>query len=61
MARQTGSVLGVALMVTLLATPETPAAALNAFRHSWWAAAATAVLAAATALALPRPGTAGRA
>lgn len=59
MARQTGSVLGVALMVTLLATPETPVMALDAFRHGWWAAAATAVLAAATALALPRPGTAG--
>ncbi|MCX4534262.1 MFS transporter [Streptomyces sp. NBC_00841] len=61
MARQTGSVLGVALMVTLLATPQTPAAALEAFRHGWWAAAVTAVLAAATALALPRSGTAGRA
>ncbi|WP_327422581.1 DHA2 family efflux MFS transporter permease subunit [Streptomyces sp. NBC_01230] len=61
MARQTGSVLGVALMVTLLATPDGPAAALDAFRHGWWAAAATAVLAAAAALAQPRPGAAGRA
>nr|WTB32706.1 hypothetical protein OG781_27405 [Streptomyces sp. NBC_00830] len=48
-------------MVTMLATPDGPAEALDAFRHGWWAAAATAVLAAATALALPRPGAAGRA
>ncbi|MEV5687314.1 MFS transporter [Streptomyces sp. NPDC052164] len=55
MARQTGSVLGVALMVTLLGAPAAPDAVLEAFRHGWWAAAATAVLAAAAALALPRP------
>ncbi|MFJ2090803.1 MFS transporter [Streptomyces sp. NPDC087901] len=54
MARQTGSVLGVALMVTLLGAPSTPALALEAFRRGWWVAAATAVLAAATALALHR-------
>ncbi|MGW9122942.1 MFS transporter [Streptomyces sp. NPDC055663] len=55
MARQTGSVLGVALMVTLLGAPDGPGEALDAFRHGWWAAAATAVLAAAAALALRRP------
>ncbi|MET9655650.1 MFS transporter [Streptomyces sp. NPDC006510] len=56
MARQTGSVLGVALMVTLLGAPDGPGEVLDAFRHGWWAAAATAVLAAFTALTLHRPG-----
>lgn len=60
MARQTGSVLGVALMVTLLGAPRTPVLALEAFRRGWWAAAATAVLAAATALALHRRAADGR-
>ncbi|GAA1330725.1 hypothetical protein GCM10009647_070400 [Streptomyces sanglieri] len=55
MARQTGSVLGVALMVTLLGAPDEPGAVLDAFRHGWWVAAATAVLAAFTALTLHRP------
>ncbi|MFJ7195648.1 MULTISPECIES: MFS transporter [unclassified Streptomyces] len=61
MARQTGSVLGVALMVTLLGAPDGPGEALDAFRHGWWAAAATAVLGAVTALALHRPGAAATA
>ncbi|MCM2423899.1 MFS transporter [Streptomyces sp. RKAG293] len=56
MARQTGSVLGVALTVTLLGTPATADATLDAFRQGWWAAVATALLAAAAALTLPRPG-----
>ncbi|MER5277539.1 MFS transporter [Streptomyces sp. NPDC002809] len=60
MARQTGSVLGVALMVTLLGAPSSPALALEAFRRGWWVAAATAVLAAATALALHRRAADGR-
>ncbi|MEE1737985.1 MFS transporter [Streptomyces sp. BE147] len=55
MARQTGSVLGVALMVTLIGAPAAPDAALEVFRDGWWAAAAIAVLAAGAALALPRP------
>ncbi|MFE7106222.1 MFS transporter [Streptomyces sp. NPDC057575] len=54
MARQTGSVLGVALMVTLIGAPDGPGEALDAFRHGWWAAAATAVLAAFAALTLHR-------
>ncbi|MEV7422578.1 MFS transporter [Streptomyces sp. NPDC091212] len=56
MARRTGSVLGVALMVTLLGTPATSDAALDVFRHGWWAAVAAALLAAAAALAVSRPG-----
>ncbi|MEU1468578.1 MFS transporter [Streptomyces sp. NPDC005761] len=60
MARQTGSVLGVALMITLLGAPRTPELALEAFRRGWWAAAVTAVLAAVTALALHRRAADGR-
>ncbi|MFE6041721.1 MFS transporter [Streptomyces sp. NPDC056452] len=55
MARQTGAVLGVALMVTLLGTPAASEAALDGFRQGWWVAVATAVLAAVAALTLPRP------
>jgi hypothetical protein len=55
MARQTGAVLGVALMVTLLGEPRTADAALTAFRHGWVAAVAAACLAAVAALALRRP------
>ncbi|WUW23221.1 MFS transporter [Streptomyces sp. NBC_01463] len=60
MARQTGSVLGVALMVTLLGAPRTPALAVDGFRQGWWAAAAASVLAAATASALHRRAAAAR-
>jgi hypothetical protein len=52
MARQTGAVLGVALMITPLGEPRTADAALTAFRHGWVAAAC---LAAVAALALRRP------
>ncbi|MER6349332.1 MFS transporter [Streptomyces sp. NPDC001595] len=55
MARQTGSVLGVAVMVTLLGEPRTAHAALTGFRHGWTAAAAAAGIAAVAALALHRP------
>jgi hypothetical protein len=55
MARQTGAVVGVALMVTLLGEPGTADAALTAFRHGWVAAVAAACLAAVAALALRTP------
>ncbi|WP_055587496.1 MFS transporter [Peterkaempfera griseoplana] len=55
MARQTGSVLGVALMVTLLGSPAGAQAALHAFRHGWTATAIAALLGAAACLLLPRP------
>ena len=34
-ARQMGAVLGVALLVSILGTPTSPAAALDAFQHVW--------------------------
>ncbi|MFD5712653.1 MFS transporter [Streptomyces pharetrae] len=55
MARQTGSVLGVAVMVTLLGEPRTAHAALAGFRHGWTAAAAAAGIAAVAAFCLHRP------
>ncbi|MER7200460.1 MFS transporter, partial [Streptomyces sp. NPDC000188] len=55
MARQTGSVLGVAVMVGLIGEPRTAEAALTAFRHGWLTAAVVGALAVAAALALPRP------
>jgi len=52
MARQTGSVLGVAVTATLLGTPRTPDAALTAFHHGWTAAVVAAVAVGATALGM---------
>jgi MFS family permease len=43
-ARQIGGAFGVALLVVILGTPLTPPAALTAFHHLWWYAAATALL-----------------
>ena len=38
-ARQVGGALGVAVLVVVLGSPATPAAALAAFHHLWWCAA----------------------
>ncbi|WP_343246223.1 MFS transporter [Streptomyces sp. SID5785] len=54
MARQTGSVLGVAVTVTLLGQPATARAAVDAFRQGWYVAAALAVVGAVAALTLRR-------
>ena len=35
MARQIGAVLGVAMLVSVLGQPKTPAGAVDAFRHGW--------------------------
>ncbi len=43
-ARQVGGAFGVALLVVILGTPHSPAAALDNFRHLWWYAATMAVL-----------------
>jgi MFS family permease len=45
MARQLGLALGVALLVALLGTPDTPAATLDAFQRAWYVTAAIAVVA----------------
>jgi EmrB/QacA subfamily drug resistance transporter len=52
MLRQTGLVLGVAVLVAVLGTPETAQAALTAFRHGWWLTAAISLAGAVPALAL---------
>jgi EmrB/QacA subfamily drug resistance transporter len=46
-SRQMGAVLGVALLVSILGTPASPAAALDAFQSAWLLCAAASVLAAA--------------
>lgn len=44
-ARQVGGALGVAILVAILATTDSPVAALAHFRHPWTFSAAMAVLA----------------
>jgi sugar phosphate permease len=43
-ARQVGGAIGVALLVVILGTPRSPAAALADFRHLWIFAATMAIL-----------------
>jgi EmrB/QacA subfamily drug resistance transporter len=43
-ARQVGGALGVALLVVILGTTHSPAAALTHFRHLWWYAASMVAL-----------------
>ncbi len=52
MLRQTGIVLGVAVLVAVLGTPATGSAALDAFRHGWWLTAAISAAGVLPALAL---------
>jgi MFS family permease len=54
MLRQTGLVLGVALLVAVLGSPATGTAALHAFRHGWWLTAGIALLGVVPALAMRR-------
>jgi EmrB/QacA subfamily drug resistance transporter len=55
-ARQVGGAIGVALLVVILGTTHTPAAALGHFRDLWWYAAGMAVLSgAACSLLRPAP------
>jgi EmrB/QacA subfamily drug resistance transporter len=49
-SRQLGAVLGVALLVSIIGTPATTAAAMDAFRHAWLLAAVAALTCAALAL-----------
>ncbi len=56
MIRQTGLALGVAVLVAILGSHTHPGpAALTAFRHGWWAAAAISLASVLPALALLRP------
>ncbi|MFF2392038.1 MFS transporter [Nocardia sp. NPDC058114] len=59
MARQLGLALGVALLVALLGTPDTPAATLDAFQRAWYVTAAVAVLAGLIGFAVRTPAQAG--
>ena len=49
-ARQMGAVLGVALLVAILGTPTSPAAALDAFQRAWFLCAAASLLSGAISL-----------
>lgn len=49
-SRQLGAVLGVALLVSIIGTPETAAAAMDAFRNAWLLSVVAALTCAALAL-----------
>jgi hypothetical protein len=56
MTRQIGYVLGVSVIVAILGTPTSYAAAHTAFVHGWWAVAAVSLLAVLSARGMtPRP------
>jgi len=52
MSRQIGTALGVSLLIALLGSPVSYRQAHSAFQHAWWAMAAVAVLAAASAIGM---------
>ncbi|MDT4986517.1 MAG: hypothetical protein QOI74_611 [Micromonosporaceae bacterium] len=54
MARQVGAVLGVAMLVSILGSPATPAAAVDAFRRGWVAIVVVCAIAAVAAIAIRR-------
>ena len=55
-ARQVGGAIGVAVLVVILGTTHSPAAALTHFRHLWWYAAAMVALSGVAATLLrPAP------
>ncbi|MGN6161250.1 MAG: MFS transporter, partial [Marmoricola sp.] len=56
MSRQIGTVLGVSLVVAVLGTPVSYAAAHTVFVRAWWLLAAVAVLGAITALRMTPTG-----
>jgi EmrB/QacA subfamily drug resistance transporter len=61
MARQLGSVLGVAVLIGILGTPHSVAGVVSGYHHGWEGLAAASVLAAGAALAVRRPSPAGQA
>ncbi|TWE19714.1 MFS transporter [Kitasatospora atroaurantiaca] len=54
MSRQIGAVIGVAVVVSVLGTPRTAGAALDAFRHGWAVVIAATLLATGAGLVLAR-------
>lgn len=60
-ARQIGGAIGVAILVVILGTPTSPAAALRNFHHLWLYIAIMAALAGVICTALARPTKAARA
>ncbi len=60
MLRQVGLAVGVAMLVAALGKPHGAAAELTAFRHGWYATAATGVAAALSAVVLRRRPAQGR-
>jgi EmrB/QacA subfamily drug resistance transporter len=54
MLRQVGLAVGVAVLIALLGTPDSPAAALRAFQHGWTMIGSVAVVAALAGAALLR-------
>lgn len=60
MLRQVGLAIGVAVLVAVLGTPASPAAARTAFAHGWYVVAGASVLAALAGLLLLPPARAWR-
>jgi EmrB/QacA subfamily drug resistance transporter len=57
MARQVGTVLGVAILVSIVGTPRSPGAALTVFQHGWYSTTAMCGLAAVASLLVRRAST----
>jgi EmrB/QacA subfamily drug resistance transporter len=58
MLRQVGLAVGVAVLVAVLGSPATPAAAQTAFEHGWYVVAGAALLSALAGVVLLRPASA---
>jgi hypothetical protein len=60
MLRQVGLAVGVAVLIAVLGTPGSPAAALSAFRHGWEVIAGASLLAALAGVVILRAPRAAR-
>src|SRR4051794_8696965 len=54
-SRQIGAVLGIALLVSIIGSPTSPAAAMTAFRHAWLLSAAAGITCALISVGHGRP------